>query len=193
MMTYHDQFFADRPATDDRTKTAQMKIRKRIDLYEDMMGSLRSRSASNKERLLNEIQLAFNMVAQYDSRIGVEIGRAAQVDGSAMKTIAFVTLTFFPATFISAVFSMSFFNYNPDSDEWTVSKKFWVYWVVAIPITCITGLLWSFWHKFFPPKPIGEEDLGPRSNGAHLANGEMKAMATELRSKVEEGNANEKV
>lgn len=95
--------------------------------YDHMMDSLRSRSASNNERLLNETNLAFNTVAQYDSRIGVEIGRAAQTDGSAMKTIAILTITFFPATFISAVFSMSFFNYNPESSEWTVSEKFWVY------------------------------------------------------------------
>lgn len=193
MITHHDQFFADRPAPDDRTKRAQRKIHNRLHLHDHMLGSLRSRSASNKERLLNEIQLAFNTVAQYDSRIGVEIGRAAQVDGSAMKTIAFLTLTFFPATFISAVFSMSFFNYNADTDEWTVSKMFWVYWVVAIPITLITGILWSFWHKFFPPKPIGEEDLEPRPKGANLAKREIKVLATKLRVKVEEGYAKEKV
>jgi hypothetical protein len=184
MITQHDQFLADRPAPDNRTKTAQRKICKRMNFYNHMLGSLRSRSASNKERLLNEIQLAFNMVAQYDSRISVEVGRAAQSDSSAMKTIAFVTLTFFPATFISAMFSMSFFNYNPDSDKWTVSKKFWIYWVVAIPITCITALLWSFWYKFLPPKQIGEEDLQPRG-----AKREIKVMATKLRAKFEDGYA----
>ena len=193
MMTHHDQFFADGSTPDDRTKKAQRKIQKRLHLYDNLMSSLWSRSASNKERLLNEIQLAFNTVAQYDSRIGVEIGRAAQVDGSAMKTIAFLTLTFFPATFISAVFSMSFFNYNPETDEWTMSKKFWVYWAVAIPVTCITGLLWSFWHRFFPPKKIGEEDLEPRSKGVNLAKREIMEMATKLRAKDGEGHIKEKV
>lgn len=180
IITHHDLFSTEMPAPDDRTKLAQKKISKRMQFYDHMMGSLRFRSASNKERLLNEINLAFNTVAQYDSRIGVEIGRAAQADGSAMKTIAILTITFFPATFISSVFSMSFFNYNPESSEWTVSKKFWVYWAVAIPVTCITGLLWSFGHKYFPPKPIGEEDKELDSEFAQLESKQIKAMAAKL-------------
>jgi hypothetical protein len=55
-----------------------------------------------------------------------------------MRTIASVTLAFLSATFVSAIFSMSFFNYSPDSGSWTISDKFWVYWVVAIPITIIS-------------------------------------------------------
>jgi membrane protein implicated in regulation of membrane protease activity len=193
MITQHDQFLADRPGLDDKTKTTQRQIRKRMNFYDHLLGSLRSRSASNKERLLNEIHLAFNTVAQYDSRISVEIGRAAQSDSSAMKTIAFLTLTFFPAAFVSAIFSTSFFNYNPANDQWTVSKKFWIYWVVAIPVTCVTALLWLLWHKFFPPKQIADEDLQPR--GAHLAGEEMKVkvMATKLRVGVEDGYITGKV
>lgn len=183
MMEQHDEFISDRPALDEKTKHAQRKIRKRIKFYHHMISSLRARSTSNKQRLLNEIKLAFNTVAQYDSRISVDIGHAAQKDSSAMKTIAFLTMTFFPATFISAIFSTSFFDFNPDTDEWVVSRKFWVYWAVAIPITCITAGLWSFWHIFFPPKSIGEEDLQPR--GAHLAKRELKGLATKLRGSGE--------
>ncbi|CZR58840.1 uncharacterized protein PAC_08732 [Phialocephala subalpina] len=167
MMTQHDQFLADRQALDNVLRITQSKIGKHMCFYHHTLNSLRCRSESNKERLLNEIQLAFNTVAQYDSQISVKIGRAAHSDSAAMKTIAFLTLTFFPATFISAIFSMSFFNYDPDSDRWTVSKQFWIYWVVAIPVTCVTALVWSFWHKLFPMKQIGDEDLQPR--GPQLA------------------------
>lgn len=184
MMEQHNEFITNRTALDEQTKNTQKKIQKQMKFYHHMVGSLRSRSISNKQRLLNEIQLAFNTVAQYDSRISVDIGHAAQNDSAAMKTIAFLTMTFFPATFISAIFSMSFFNYNPDTDEWSVSTKFWVYWAVAIPITAITASLWSFWHKFFPPKRIGEEGLQPR--GAHLAKMEMKELTTRLRGHGED-------
>ncbi|KAB5513425.1 hypothetical protein GE09DRAFT_980815 [Coniochaeta sp. 2T2.1] len=67
-----------------------------------------------------------------------------------MKTVAFLTLTFLPATFICAIFSMSFFNYDPAADSWTVSGKFWIYWAVAIPTTFLTALLWHCWHTIFP-------------------------------------------
>ncbi|KAB5515651.1 hypothetical protein GE09DRAFT_576746 [Coniochaeta sp. 2T2.1] len=142
--------------TDEHSRRAAKRIGNRIVFYEHMLRALQCRAASNKERLMNEISLAFNTVAQYDSGISVNIGRAAQVDSAAMKTVAFLTLTFLPATFICAIFSMSFFNYDPVVDSWTVSRKFWIYWAVAIPTTFVTALLWHYWHTVFPPALIGE-------------------------------------
>jgi hypothetical protein len=191
MIAQHDQFIADRWPSEYSLETTKRKFHKRINFYQHMLSSLQSRSTSNKERLLNEIQLAFNTVAQYDSHISLEIGRAAQVDSAAMKTIAFLTMTFFPATFISAIFSMSFFSYNPNTDQWFVSKMFWLYWVVAIPVKCITTLVWLFWHKFFPPKRIGAEDSQPRD--AFLAKGELQMMTKKLRTNVEGVYVTEKV
>ncbi|KAB5569897.1 hypothetical protein GE09DRAFT_1217349 [Coniochaeta sp. 2T2.1] len=142
--------------TDEHSRRAAKRIGNRIVFYEHMLRALQCRAASNKERLMNEISLAFNTVAQYDSGISVNIGRAAQVDSAAMKTVAFLTLTFLPATFICAIFSMSFFNYDPAADSWTVSRKFWIYWAVAIPTTFVTALLWHYWRTVFPPTLIGE-------------------------------------
>lgn len=123
-------------------------VHARLQFFEGFINNLRCRSVSNKERLTNEIQLSFHTIAQYDAAMSVEIGRAAQSDNAAMKTIAFVTLAFLPPTFVSAIFSMSFFSYE-DSGEWVVSEKFWIYWVCAVPTTVITTLLWYFWHKHY--------------------------------------------
>ena len=191
MIAEHDQFLAEREDANPTSKKTGRTIQKRISFYHLMLSSLQSRSLSNKKRLLNEIQLAYNVVAQYDSRISVEIGRAAHTDSAAMKTIAFLTLTFFPATFISAIFSMSFFNYNLQSDEWTVSKKFWIYWVVAIPTTCITVIMWSYWHKLFPMKRIGDGILQPR--GEHIKKHNMQVIAAKLRAGLEAGTFGSKV
>ncbi|KAK1843260.1 hypothetical protein CCHR01_14121 [Colletotrichum chrysophilum] len=120
----------------------------RLLFFEDMLDSLQERSASNKARLLNEIALAFNMVAQFDSGVSVDIGRAAQRDSEAMKTVAFLTLLFLPATFVSAVFSTTFFEFDSGSGEWLMSDKFWVYWVVAIPVTIVTALMWKHGRYF---------------------------------------------
>ncbi|KAJ4022624.1 hypothetical protein NW766_001667 [Fusarium irregulare] len=134
------------------------RVGERLLWYDHILSSLRHRASANKERLLNEVQLAFHSVAQYDSRIAVKIGKATQTDSAAMKTIAFVTLTFLPATFISALFSMSFFNVSDDTGEWTVSKEIWMYFVIAIPVTLITGGGWWLWQKSFQPVWIGEEE-----------------------------------
>ncbi|KAF7558201.1 hypothetical protein G7Z17_g11 [Cylindrodendrum hubeiense] len=128
------------------SKAAYRNIHERLLFFEQMFEALRCRASSNKERLQNEIQLAFNVVAEYDAGISLEIGRATQSDSAAMKTIAFLTLAFLPATFISAIFSTSFFSYDAGGG-WTMSSKIWVYWAFAIPVTLITCVLWYFWQQ----------------------------------------------
>ncbi|KAJ4318703.1 hypothetical protein N0V84_006696 [Fusarium piperis] len=134
------------------------QVRERLFWYEHTLESLKSRALSNKERLINEIQLAFNLVAQYDSAISVQIGQATQSDSAAMKTIASATLVFLPPTFISALFSMSFFNVDDDTGEWSMSGKFWIYWVIAVPVTLITAAVWYLYQIIKPQQWIGEEE-----------------------------------
>ncbi|KAF4452427.1 hypothetical protein F53441_4707 [Fusarium austroafricanum] len=154
----HTHFQAEASGDSWASKAGYRHVTERLVWYDQILQSLGCRASANKERLLNEIQLAFNSVAQYDSRISVEIGQATQSDSAAMKTIAFVTLTFLPATFISAVFSMSFFKTNDNTGEWSVSDKFWIYWVVAIPVTLLTAGLWLLWQWLYQPPRIGEEE-----------------------------------
>lgn len=133
----------------DQEPAVGQDLRAQLDFVGGFISNLRHRSTSNEKRLQNEIQLAFNTVAQYNAGTSVEIGRAAQVDSSAMKTIAFVTLVFLPPTYISSVFSMSFFQCGEDNG-WGMSNKFWVYWVFAIPTTIVTVIVWQYWHNLFP-------------------------------------------
>ncbi|OCK87250.1 uncharacterized protein K441DRAFT_671069 [Cenococcum geophilum 1.58] len=78
------------------------------------------------------------------------LGEAAKIDNGAMRTIAVVTMAFLPPTFLSAIFSMSIFNYTPshgtEPSRWSVSGKFWIYWVLAIPLTCLIMATW-FWRQ----------------------------------------------
>lgn len=112
-------------------------VQEQLSFYEQTASSFRHRMLSTKDRLSNEINLSFNVIAQNDSRI-------SQVDSATMKKIAFVSFVFLPATFVSAIFSTTFFNFGPDAKNWSVSDKFWVYWVVTIPITIIVPLLWRY-------------------------------------------------
>lgn len=136
-------------------RQAAKSIRDRLLFYEQILANLRLRAIANKDRLSNEIGLSFNMVSQFDSNIAIAIGRVAQRDSAAMKTIAFLTLVFLPATFVSAIFSMSFFNFDADSGIWRVSEKFWIYWAVAVPLTVLTAVLWHSWGKMLPSSSSG--------------------------------------
>jgi hypothetical protein len=92
------------------------------------------------------------MIAQRDNQVMTGLGEAARRDSGAMRTIAVVTMAFLPPTYLTntqqAIFSMSFFNYTPEqgSTGWSVSGEFWVYWVCAVPLTCITLGIW-YWRQ----------------------------------------------
>lgn len=126
-------------------KKAWTRVRQRLLFHKQLVDSLRYRSVSNEKRLQNEIQLAFNTVAQYDSSLSVKIGEAAKIDSAAMKTISLLTLAFLPPTFICAIFSMSFFDYDSEGG-WTVSSQFWMYWAFAVPLTLLTSIVCYKWQ-----------------------------------------------
>lgn len=126
---------------------------------------MHNRSKALEERLKNEINLAFHITSQHSNLISAKIAHAAQVDSRAMKTISILGLVFLPGTFISAIFSMSFFNFDPPIQgrpgQWAVSEKFWMYWVVAIPVTALTVVVWWKWQSGGMP-PMPEVDVGKK-------------------------------
>ena len=153
-------------------------IANRLTFFADLLRSQHARSASNRARLQNEIQLTFNVVAQYDARMSVKIGRAAQADGAAMRTVAFVTLTFLPATFVCAIFSTSFFDFDAEKGVWSASDEFWRYWAVAVPVTAFTAVTWLFLARLFKPAPIDGDDgpVGVRLELGKMLRGKAKAI-----------------
>ncbi|KAK5940662.1 hypothetical protein PMZ80_007079 [Knufia obscura] len=104
-----------------------------------LLSNLSLRSASNDARLRNEINLAFNVVNQQDTK--------------AMRTISIVTLLFLPATFVSTLFSMTFFNQPSAEQPWGVSPMIWIYFVISVVMTAVTLVTWFWgarlWTSFF--------------------------------------------
>lgn len=116
-----------------------------------LLKGMHLRSRALEERLRNEINLAFHISTQADSLIQAKIAAASQRDSNATRTISILGLVFLPGTFISAIFSMSFFNYTQATPStpasWAVSPQFWIYWVVAIPVTLLTIATWWYWQQ----------------------------------------------
>ncbi|TLD31564.1 hypothetical protein PspLS_02208 [Pyricularia sp. CBS 133598] len=129
--------------------------RNRLLFQRNVLRSFQLRAQANKERLQNEIGLAFNNIAQQNALLAVEIGRATRTDGLAVKTIAFVTFAFLPATLICAIFSMPFFELESGTGQLLVSDKFWMYWAVTIPVTLLAPLLWEVYNRLSLPQDAG--------------------------------------
>lgn len=81
-------------------------------------------------------------------------------DSYIMKTLAVAAIIFLPISTISSVFGTQFFTTvtadvstdGPARPSTYVSSQFWILWTVAIPVTLILLLSWSFWVRRFQPK-----------------------------------------
>ena len=134
IIEHHDRFTSTLKATDRTVENTPHHICDRLRFFREAIEGLRLRSISNKERLQNEIQFSFNVVAQ-------NINRAVQSDSSAMKTVALFTVAFYPMPFFASFFSMTFFVYNSDSNTWVRSDRLWVYWAVSLPLACMLAVI----------------------------------------------------
>ncbi|KAK4193249.1 hypothetical protein QBC35DRAFT_100273 [Podospora australis] len=115
---------------DDLEETYKAQARDYTQFQISLLKNLKLRSDSNRERLKNEINLAFNNLTRQDN--------------SVLKSIALLTMIFLPATFISALFSTTFFAYGEDGG-WEVSDKMWIYWATTIPSTIGIVIIWRLW------------------------------------------------
>lgn len=113
------------------------------------------------------------MNAQQDTLIASQTAKSAQQDGRVMKGISILSILFLLGTYISvrsshckrndvvtntrqAIFSVSFFHYVPGegekAEQWTISSKFWIYWVIAVPTTLLTVTVWFLSQKRYSPR-----------------------------------------
>jgi Mg2+ and Co2+ transporter CorA len=97
--------------------------------------------------------------ADYTATIALETRR----DSAAMKTIAVLTIVFLPGTYVATIFSMDMFQWQPeDGGRPTVSKLFWVYWVITVPLTGLVLAGWLIWTRMSVGRLMkwGESSLG---------------------------------
>lgn len=56
---------------------------------------------------------------------------------------------------------MTFFDYSPGSstqpEAWVVSKKIWIYFLVAIPLTILTVAAWFLWQRWQEGRREGKD------------------------------------
>ncbi|KAK4231145.1 hypothetical protein QBC38DRAFT_451522 [Podospora fimiseda] len=116
---------------DELKETYTQQAREYTEFQITLLKNLKLRADSNRERLKNEINLAYNNITRQDNTV--------------LKSIALLTMIFLPATFISSFFSTTFFSYGETRDDWQVSDDQWVYWATTIPATLFIILCWWIW------------------------------------------------
>jgi hypothetical protein len=110
-------------------------------------------AASQKE---NAIALQYsrmaqeqNEIAQKDVQLNTRIATSTKSDSIAMTTFTFITAVFLPPTYVAGLFSMNMFDWMTGGldDTGRLSRLFWVYWVVTLPLTAVVLVGWWAWYK----------------------------------------------
>lgn len=131
----------------DRGKIVEVKRTQQHLLFQlRMLKSLEARAKANDGRIRNEITLAFNIVAQRDSRANAAINVSTRSDSVTMKAIAVLTMFFLPSMFVSAIFSMSFFDFSEGNGR--MSGEFWIYAVITAPLTFFTLAVFYVYERW---------------------------------------------
>ncbi|KAE8147188.1 hypothetical protein BDV25DRAFT_143006 [Aspergillus avenaceus] len=70
-------------------------------------------------------------------------------DNATVRVVTLVTLIYLPASFVSTVLGMNLVDFEgPNGEGFTVSKQFWIFVVIAVPLTLLTvGSWWVFTRR----------------------------------------------
>jgi Mg2+ and Co2+ transporter CorA len=119
---------------------AQEATRQALKYQKTLFQSTQRRLDSLDRRVDNIIQLSFNIVTQGDSRL-------MQSESQSMKTIAVMTLIFMPLSTVASVFGTEFMKVEDEpGHRITVSRDFWLLWLIAAPLTIVVIVVWRVWY-----------------------------------------------
>ncbi|RAL15217.1 uncharacterized protein BO97DRAFT_422007 [Aspergillus homomorphus CBS 101889] len=73
----------------------------------------------------------------------LKLGTESFDDSSTLKSMTLVTLIYLPANFVSSILGMNRFDFDGDgTGAFTISKQFWIFIVLAVPLTLLTLASW---------------------------------------------------
>ncbi|KAI2630695.1 hypothetical protein GGR54DRAFT_164389 [Hypoxylon sp. NC1633] len=156
-------------------ETQHNSMSSRLEFYRVKLTGMEHYIHTTLERLHIQRQALYNIMAQKESKLNLEIAsqqrrvaHATKRDGTAMKTLSLLGAVFLPGTFMASIFSMTFFDFNvgPDSgdssnssgDSAQVSSMLWIYFVVTVPLTLVILLFWYIIDRR-REKRYSEEDV----------------------------------
>jgi hypothetical protein len=85
---------------------------------------------------------ADSLQERLDSQVSGMSTIISQRDTSAMKTVAMVTMVFLPGTFVASFFAMPMLNWDATALHEIVTPRFWIYWIVTVPLTIVVFAVW---------------------------------------------------
>lgn len=111
---------------------------RRINVCLSTLSSLLSLRTDSAIKASTEAMTRLTEANREDSGRMNDIAIATKLDSEAMITIAKLTMFYLPSTFVATLFSMGIFNFDFDNGKngrLVMSSQWWMYIIVAIPLT----------------------------------------------------------
>ncbi|CAG8908811.1 unnamed protein product [Penicillium egyptiacum] len=78
----------------------------------------------------------------------LELGTKSFDDNATVKVVTILTLIYLPASLVSSIFGMNLFKFDDGAtEEFRISKQFWIYVVATIILAVITVSVYLWTHK----------------------------------------------
>lgn len=122
---------------------------KALAAYMRYLSQRAARQITATQHLVAEANASTNLAVAQDTHT---IGLASRRDALSMKILTAVATTLLPGTFVATLFSMDMFDWFATSADKIVSKRFWIYWSVTLPLTFMTVGFWVVWEYWTAEK-----------------------------------------
>ncbi|KAL2837168.1 hypothetical protein BJY01DRAFT_221221 [Aspergillus pseudoustus] len=99
---------------------------------------LLSKDSELRSRALGQIQVAFHLNAEKNSRINLAVAQQQARDSQTVKTIAVLGLIFLPSTLVTALWTSGLFHLEGD-------RNWQIYLIVSLLLTLVVILCWRLY------------------------------------------------
>ncbi|KAI1410705.1 hypothetical protein F5Y13DRAFT_71008 [Hypoxylon sp. FL1857] len=134
-----------------RLRAARLTNRDEVEYMRRRTAMLLSQVQQMHDRTQSQTSFMLSDITQNDAEYTAAIAVDGKRDSIAMKTISILGIVYLPGTFVATLFSINMFDWGgADGGDWaslTASPSMWIYWVITIPLTVITCLLWVIWAR----------------------------------------------
>ncbi|KAL1640085.1 hypothetical protein SLS58_007352 [Diplodia intermedia] len=121
-------------------RALEMRIQGILRLVTDALNVKNQNAAARVQKFAADNQAVSTEISK-----GVyALARDSVDDSTIARIVTLATLIYLPASFVASLFGMNFFDFDEESNRMNMSKDAWIYLLVTIPLTAVTGLAW--WH-----------------------------------------------
>ncbi|KAJ8115232.1 hypothetical protein OPT61_g3078 [Boeremia exigua] len=124
--------------------SAFKEFRKEVEAYRTQVLYLHRRTQATAQLVLDSLNLSFQQVADTQNKNTFSMARSAREDSVAIRAITLVTSFYLPFSFVATMFGMNLVDFDSSSHNLLVSRQFWLYFVIAIPLTAATLMCWRY-------------------------------------------------